>query len=224
MQQDRAAIATTFADDGDKLSKGGRTGVAVLKGVASIAAAVAPAGLARIVGRTARAGTTVAREVEVGASSDARAITRPESGAKQLTPANKALGAEPIPVPAASKAEAAATVVEGKSGSSGGSVLKSKAETAPGTPLEKARGTADHSVPPTETKTGGPGAKATDLDAEFVGGPHRDPKSLSKAEVEQARRTVVEDFERISKKKLPPLKYTEVALPAMLRSAWMVPP
>ncbi len=69
VQQDQAAIATTFADGGQKLSAGGRVGVAAVKGVLAIGAAVMPLAVGRIVGK-ASAGGRVAKNVEGAAVED----------------------------------------------------------------------------------------------------------------------------------------------------------
>jgi hypothetical protein len=69
IEQDQAAIATTFADDGQKLSKGGHVGVAAIKGVLAISAVVVPVAVGRIVGKASVEGR-VLEDVESTAAKD----------------------------------------------------------------------------------------------------------------------------------------------------------
>lgn len=206
MDQDQAAVATTFADDGDKLSKGGRTNVAALKGVASILAAAAPLGLSRILGRTARVGAAT-REGETVLAGESRANTTPQSSAPVRS--NRGLSDEPVLRPS-TKAEAADKAIEAKSLANKG--VESKGDAPSATSVKKARGTSDQGVQ-TEKKLGSADSLDAELDKEFFDTARRDPKSFSKTEVDQARRKVVEEFERLSQTDLKPLKYQDVALP-----------
>jgi hypothetical protein len=98
MWQDQAALATTFADDADKLSQGGKANAAALKGAASILAAVVPFGLSRLVGRTAKAGAAIAGEIEGAAARDARAAARPRSGTHGISGERQAAADVTTPV------------------------------------------------------------------------------------------------------------------------------
>jgi hypothetical protein len=91
LDQDQAALATSFADDGKKLSAGGRAGEAALKGVLSFTAALAPIGLARVIGKTARVGAEVVEQSGSVAARDGRAAIRPATGAEEIGSESRSL-------------------------------------------------------------------------------------------------------------------------------------